>query len=53
MVSREVVTAEVQRDNNEQQKLLGIFDRLENYQISIKKGNTVLSNMIAVGGMDG
>ena len=53
MVIREHVTAELQKDNNDHQQFLVIFDCMEHEQLVVDKVNTVLVNVITVGGMDG
>ena len=53
VVIREYVTAELQKDNNDHQQFLVIFDCMEHEQLVVDKVNTVLVNVITVGGMDG
>ena len=52
MVGGEDVATKRQRDNDEHKQLLIVLDRLEDDELAVEKGETVLADVIAVGSVE-
>jgi hypothetical protein len=50
MVGKEEIATEGQRSNNKHQEFLIILDRLKYNEFAVKEGDTVLANVVAIGG---